>query len=137
MIALQKLWKIFFISSKKLFSISVHSDFLFPSFSIFPPVGHCFRWWSKINLKVYNVLNCPNKNLIIYFVWYLEKEDDIQTLSIDRVLNNEHFYAKIMQKNVQQKLVPDPFLDLVNKPNCMQNILLKIRYFERRLLKSL
>ena len=45
-------------------------------------------------------MNCLNKNLITYFVWYLKKEKryDIETLSIDRVLNKEHFYGKIMQK---------------------------------------
>ena len=45
-------------------------------------------------------MNCLNKTLITHFVWYLEKEKsyDIETLSIDRVLNKEHFYGKIMQK---------------------------------------
>ena len=35
-----------------------------------------------------------------HFVRYLEKETrcDIETLSIDRVLNTEHFYGEIMQK---------------------------------------
>ena len=43
----------------------------------------------------------------------------------------------LCSENVQ--LVPDPFLILVNNPNshCMQEILLKIRYFERGLSKSL
>ena len=38
-------------------------------------------------------------------------------------------------ENMHQKLVPDPFLILVNNPKqpCMQEILLKIRYFERGL----
>ena len=30
----------------------------------FLPVGHCFTEWSKINLKVYDVLNCLNKNIL-------------------------------------------------------------------------
>ena len=51
-----------------------------------------------------------------HFVQYLkEKRYDIETLSIDRVLNNEQFYWKIMQK-MYQKLFLDPFLTLVNKP---------------------
>ena len=100
MIALWKLWKMLFISSKELFSFSRYSIFVFPSSPLFLPVGHCFRRWSKINLKVYDVINCLNKNLITHFVWYLEKEKryDIETLSIDRVLNKEHFSWKIMQK---------------------------------------
>ena len=38
--------------------------------------------------------------LITHFVWYLEKEKwyNIETLSINRVLNKKHFYEKIMQK---------------------------------------
>ena len=100
MIALQKLWKMFFISSKKLFSFSRCSNFcisIFSSFSLCQP----FRVWSEINLKVYDVINCLNKNLIIHFVWYLENEKryDIETLPIDRILNKkEHFYGKIIQK---------------------------------------
>ena len=90
-ITLQKLWKMFFISSKKLFSLSS---------SLFLPVNHCFRGWSKINLKVYGIINCLNKNLITHFVWYLGKEKsyDVETLSIDRVLNKENFFWKIRQE---------------------------------------
>ena len=40
---------------------------------------------------------------------------------------------------MHQKVVPDPFLVLVNNPKqpCMQKTILKIRYFERGLSKSL
>ena len=74
--------------------------FLFLSSPLFLPVSHCFRGWSKINLKVYDIINCLNKKLITYFVWYLGKEKryDTETLSINRVLNKEHFYGKIMHK---------------------------------------
>ena len=44
-----------------------------------------------------------------------EKRYDNGTLSIDKVLNKEHFYGKI-GKNEHQKQVPDPFLILVNYP---------------------
>ena len=82
MIALQKLWKMFFISFKKLFRSRDIQIFVFSSSPLFLPVSHCFRGWSKKNLKVYEVINCLNKNLITYFVWYLEKEKryDIETL---------------------------------------------------------
>ena len=35
-----------------------------------------------------------------HFVWYLENEKryDIEILSIDTVLNKEHFYGQIIQK---------------------------------------
>ena len=95
MIALQKLWKMFFISFKKLFLLSRYSDFcifVFPSFAPCQPL-------LKINLTVYCIISCLNKNLIVHFVWHLEmkKRYEIETLSIDRALNKEHFYGKIMQ----------------------------------------
>ena len=39
---------------------------------------------------------------------------------------------------MHQKLIPDPFLILVNnqKSDCMQGIILQIRYFQRELSKS-
>ena len=100
MIALWKLWKMLFISSEKLFSFSRYSNFhisLLPSFSSCQPL---LKRWSKINLKVYYIINCLIKNLIRDFAWYHQKEKnyDIQTSSIDRVLNKEHFSWKIMQK---------------------------------------
>ena len=74
--------------------------FLCWSSLLFLPVSDCLRAWSKINLNVYEVTSCLNKSLITHFVWYIEKEEryDIETLSIDRVLNKKHFYGKIMQE---------------------------------------
>ena len=74
--------------------------FVFLSFPLFLPVSHCFRGWSKINLKVRDVINCLNQSWITHFVWYLEKEKkyDIETLSIDEVSDKERFHRKIMQK---------------------------------------
>ena len=48
-----------------------HCQILF--FFLFSFVNHCFRGWSKINVKVYDVIHCLNKNLITHFVWYLEQ----------------------------------------------------------------
>ena len=100
MIALQKLWKVFFISSKSPFCSRDIQFFVFLSFPLFLPVGHCLRGWSKINLKVHDVIDCLNKSTITHFVWYLEKKKrfDIETLSIDGVSDKERFYRKIMQK---------------------------------------
>ena len=74
--------------------------FLFSSSPLFLPVSHCFSGWLKINLKVYDATNCLNKNLIIHFIRYLEKEKRycIETLYIESVLNKKHFYWKIIQK---------------------------------------
>ena len=91
-IALQKLWKMLFHLLCSFHSPDIQI-FVIPSSLLFTLGSHCFRCWSKINLKVYDVINCLNKNLITYFAWYLEKEKryEIETLSIDRVLNKEHF----------------------------------------------
>ena len=100
MITLQKLWKMFFISPKKLFLFSRYSNFCIFVFPSFFSVSHCFRGWFKKNLKVYDVINCLNKNLITHFVWYLEKEIrcGIETLSIDRVIIQNIFMGKSCRK---------------------------------------
>ena len=99
-IALQKLWKCFLFHLKGSFGSREIQMFVFRSSPLFVPASHCFRCWSKINLKVYDVINYLNKNLITQFVWYLGKEKryDIETLSINKVLNAEYFYGKIMEK---------------------------------------
>ena len=63
MVALQNLWKMLFISSKKLFFVLKIFKFLYFGLPLFLPVSHCFRGWSKINLEVYDVIKCLNKNL--------------------------------------------------------------------------
>ena len=70
--------------------------FVFLSFPLFLPV----EGWSKMNLKVHDVIDCLNKNSITHFVWYLGKEKryDNETRSIDGVSDKEHFYRKIMQE---------------------------------------
>ena len=100
MIALQKLCKCLLFHLKSSFRSRNIQIFVIPSSPLFSPVSHCFRGWWKINLKFYDVINCVNKNLITHFVLYLKKEKrcEIETLTIDRVLNKEHFYGKVMQK---------------------------------------
>ena len=74
--------------------------FVFLSFPHLQPVGHCFRGWSKINLKVH-VINCLHQSSTTHFVRYFEKEKRyyIETLSIDGgVSDKERFHRKIMQK---------------------------------------
>ena len=59
-----------------------------------------------------------SKNLITYYVWHLKKEKmhDIETFSIDRVLNKKLFYGKNHVERLHQKLVPGPFLILMHNP---------------------
>ena len=93
-IALQKLWEMLFISSKKLFSSLRYLNFCISIFPLFFPVSDCFRGWSKINPKVYYLINLLNKKSITHFFWYLEKEKryDLETWSIDGVSAKEYFY---------------------------------------------
>ena len=60
-------------------------------------------------------------------------------MSIDKVLNKKHFYGKIMQKICTNSWSLTPFLFwyITQSSHCMQEILLKIRYFERGLSKTL
>ena len=109
-------WKAFVMQSIFYLKACVRSfipvsAFVFLSFSLFLLVSHCFRALSKINLKVYDVISCLNKNLITYFVWYLEKKEryDIETLSNDRTLNKEHFKSKIIREMCTKSLSQTPF----------------------------
>ena len=94
--ALQKLWTCYLFHLENSFCYRDIQIFVFPSWSLSPAVSDCFRDWSKISFKVYDIINCPNKNLKLSFVWYLGKEKryDIKMLGIDWVLNNEHFMGK-------------------------------------------
>ena len=90
----------FYFILKALFVFETFK-FLYIPLLFFFPVNHWLRGWSNINLKVYDVSNCLNKNtLITHFVLYIEKEKryDIEPLSIDRVLSKKHFDGKNMQK---------------------------------------
>ena len=139
MVALPNLWKMFFISSKKLFLFSRYSNFCISVFPSVFPVSHCFRGWSKISLKVCEVINCINKNLITNFACYLEKEKsyDIETLPIRTVLNEEHFFFVKSYKNVHKRLVPDSFLILVINPKQpLQAKYFKNKIFWKRLIKK-
>ena len=93
--------------------------FVFSSFFLFLPVSHCFRAWSKINFKVYDVINCQNKNLITHLVWYLGKKKGI-TMKLCP-----------WEKSCQNcALVPDPFFILVNNP---KQLLLARNFFKNRI----
>ena len=99
MIALQKLWKMLFISSKKLSSFSRYSNFCISVFPLFSPCQPLL--WRLIEDKSQSLYRGLNKNLITHLIThYLKKEKryDVETLPIDRVLNKEHFYWKIIQK---------------------------------------
>ena len=86
--------------------------FVFLSSYLFLPAGYCFREWLKINLKVYDIINCLNKNLLTHFVWHKNvwHWNFVHRWSI----KEGTFYGKILAENMHQKLVLDPFLILVD-----------------------
>ena len=100
MISLQNHEKYFLFHLKSYFHSRDIQIFVFLFFPLFQPVGHCFRGWSKINLKVHDVINCLNKNSITHFVeiFWEGKRYYKETLSIDGVSDKKHFYRKIIQK---------------------------------------
>ena len=80
-----KTMKMYFISSKTLLPFLRYSNFCIFVFPSFFTSAIALEGDSRKILKVYDVIICLNKNLIICFVWYLEKEIrcDIETLAID------------------------------------------------------
>ena len=58
----------FYFIEKSSFRSQDIQIFVFLSSPCFPPVSHCFRELSKLNHKVYDVINCLNDNLITHFV---------------------------------------------------------------------
>ena len=114
--------------------------FVFLSFPFFLLVDHCFTGWLKINLKVHDAINYLNKNSITHFVWHLQKEKrhDTETLPVDGVSDKEHFYKKIMQKMCSKSWSQASLCwYIIQNSHCMQKIILKARYFETGLSKSL
>ena len=94
---------------KVLFVLEIFKCLYFSlPFSWSSPLGHSSVGWSKINLKIYDIIDCLNK-ILTHFVWcFEEKKYDIETLPIYRILNKEDLYIRM--------LVTEPFLILVNNP---------------------
>ena len=67
--------------------------FLYIHLPLFFPVGHSFKSWRhKLSKQELNNTFC------LISSEGKKNSYDIETLSICRVLNKEHFYGKIMQK---------------------------------------
>ena len=98
-IPLKNYGKCFWFHLKSSFPSWDIQIFVFSSSPLFSLSAITLEADSRKILNLY-IINCLNENLITHFVWYLEKEIscDIETLSIERALNTEHFYGKIMQK---------------------------------------
>ena len=102
---------VFIFNQKSPFRSQDILIFVLPSSPLFLPVSHCFRSWSKINFKVYDIINCLNKNLITHFLWYFGKEKRyaIETLSIDRVFSKKYFLEKSCRKGAPKASLRSPF----------------------------
>ena len=88
----------------------------------FFPDSYCLREWLKINLNIYDIISCLNKNLIQHFVRYLEKEKgyDVETLSIDRVFRaySRHFLGATITCNLVPWILKKMFsLEIVKNYN--------------------
>ena len=131
MIALQKLWKTFFILSKKLFSFLRHSNF---SISIFPiiPFSQCFRDWSKINLKVYDVINCLNKNLIniLFDIFGKKKCMTLKICPLIDVINclNKNLINILFDIFGKKKCMTLKICPLIDVINCLNENLINILF---------
>ena len=110
MIALQKLWKRFFISSKKFFLSQDIQMFVFPSSPLFLPVSHCFRAWSKINLKLYDVINCLNDDVIINFMMSSTVFQTQSLLLMDKAIKNKKGLELVISHSAGYETSPEKFL---------------------------
>ena len=95
-----------FISSEKFFSFLRCLNFCISVFPSFFSVRYCFRGWLEINLEVYGIINCVTFHLISWE----GKRYDIETLSIDRVLNKEVFFMGKSCGVCALKSSPRPFI---------------------------
>ena len=138
MIDLQKLWKTLFSYYKKLFSLLRYSNFCISVLASFSTCQPLFRGWSKINLKVHDMISCLNKNLITHFVWYLENEKrcDTETLSVEYQI--KIIFKEKSCKNCAAKASPGLFYNLVNntkQPLHARNYF-KSKIFWERIIKK-
>ena len=125
-------------SSKKLFLFLRYSNFCISVFPNFLPVRHCFKNWSKINLKVYDVISCLNKNLIVHFFVMLGRKRGM-TLKLCQLLGYyvRNIFIKKHAKNMNQKLVSDPFLILVNIEIQLLHARNSFKIFWKKIVKRL
>ena len=102
----------FLFNLKNYFPSQAIQVFVFQSSPLYLPVTQCFRAWSKINIKFYDVINALNKNFIKQFVWHLEKKKrhHFEILAIDTALSKEHFYANFIQKMCTKNYSQTPVL---------------------------
>ena len=70
MIAFKNYEKMFLFCLKSSFHSQDNQIFIFSSSPLFLPVSHCFKGYSKINLNVYDVINCLNKNLTHFVLFF-------------------------------------------------------------------
>ena len=91
--------------------------FVFPTSPQIFPLSHWLREWFKINLKVYDVSICLNKNLITH-LFDISRRKKHMTLRLCQLI--EYYVRNIFMEKYAEimdwKPVQDPFLILVNNP---------------------
>ena len=60
---------VFYFIKKALFVLNILKFLYFRLLLFFFFVCHCLRGWSKKNLKIYDIINCLNKNLITHILF--------------------------------------------------------------------
>ena len=123
--------KCFLFHLKSSFHSTDIQFFVFLSSHLFLPVSHCFRGWSKINLKVCDVINClvhQTVNILFGILW----RKTGMTLKLCPLI--EYWIRNIcigkLCRKCAPELVPDPFLILVNNP---KQLLLAINSFKYKI----
>ena len=111
----KKYEKWFLFHLKSSFRSRDIQTFVFPSSQLFSTVNNCFRVWSKITFKIYDVMNCLNKNLITYCVWYHEKGKKVWHWNLVHWYNKEHFMGKSCRE-CAPKVSPRPLFNFGKQP---------------------
>ena len=109
--------KCFLSNLKSSFCFRDVQIFVFPTSPQFFPVSHWLRGRFKINLKVYDVSICLNKNLITH-LFDISRRKKHMTLRLCQLI--EYYVRNIFMEKYAEimdwKPVQDPFLILVNNP---------------------
>ena len=113
--------------------------FVFPSFPLFLQVDYCFGGPLQINLKVYDAVNCLNKNIMTHCLISWEGKKVWHWHFVHRwSIKQKIFSWENHAEKLHKKLVPDLFIIFVNNPKQPLHARnsFKKRYYERGLWKN-
>ena len=91
----------------------------------------------KINLKVYDIINCLNKNLMTHFDRNMRRKKGMR-LKLCPLIEYRNVFMDKSCRKCAPKVVPDPFLIMVNnskQPLHARNSF-KNKTFRKRIIKK-